>query len=49
MRNRATLILTTVKLHCWQLAGGILKLVILTRIIQSSTVIHGGRLLNAMA
>ncbi len=49
MRNRATLILTTVKLHYWQLAGGILKLVILTRIIQSSTVIHGGRLLNAMA
>ncbi|MCG0634420.1 hypothetical protein [Lactiplantibacillus plantarum] len=43
MRNRATLILTTVKLHYWQLAGGILKLVILTGIIQSSTVIHGER------
>lgn len=43
MRNRATLILTTVKLHYWQLAGGILKSVLLTRITRSFQVIAGGK------
>ncbi len=43
MRNRATLILTTVKLHYWQLAGGILKPVLLTRITRSFQVIAGGK------
>lgn len=49
MKNRATLILATVKLHYWQLAGGILKPGLLTRITRSFQVTHGGRLLNAMA
>ncbi|SPD90161.1 hypothetical protein LAP9435_0659 [Lactiplantibacillus plantarum] len=42
MRNRTTLILSTAKLHYWQLAGGILKLAILTRITRLFQVIYGG-------
>lgn len=41
MRNLATLILTTVKLYYWQLAGGILKPVFLTRTTRSFQVIVG--------
>lgn len=46
MRNRSTLILTTVRLHYWQLAAGILKSVLLIRMTRSFQVIYVGQKLQ---